>query len=113
MRGDLFLNTTSSTIDQVPITTANIPLVTPNAKHNQNTPLIQLLWLSLRGLDQLLAEVPELLCQFVALSQFGRLLLIAVSKVFSCHSPQLWVQSYVTSSCCSLKNGFKSISICK
>ena len=77
-----------------------------------------LLWsvvrLSLRRLDQLLAKVPELLCQLVTLCQFARLLLVAVSKVFSCHSPQLWVQSYVTSSCCSLKNESLKVSVfCK
>jgi hypothetical protein len=53
--------------------------------------------------DKLFADFPELLCQGVTLGQFARLLLIAVSKVFACHSLQLRAQPYIASSCCSLK----------
>ena len=79
-------------------------LVPPDAKQEQNISLIQLFRLSFRRLDQLLAEVPELLCQLLTSRQFARLLHVAVSKVFSCHSLELWVQSSITSSCGSLKN---------
>lgn len=56
-----------------------------------------------RRLDQLFAELPELLRQDVALRQFARLLLIAVSKVFACDSLQLMAEPYIAGGCCSLE----------
>lgn len=50
-----------------------------------------------RRLDQLFAELPELL------RQFARLLLIAVSKVFACDSLQLMAEPYIAGGCCSLE----------
>jgi hypothetical protein len=72
--------------------------------------LIQLFRLSFRRLDQLLAEVPEPLRQLLAPRHFARLLHVAVSKVLSCHSLELRAQSYVASSCSSLKKCIHEIS---
>jgi hypothetical protein len=49
-----------------------------------------------------------LLRQLVVSWQFALLLHVAVSKVLSCHSPHLWVQSYIASSCRSLKDNKRS-----